>query len=63
MRWIKSSESLPAEGVEVLIRCNDEVNIAAYDKKRKLFVLRSGDECDPAKEQVAWAEILRPNDT
>jgi len=47
--------------MEVLIRCNDVVNIAVYDKKRKLFVLRNMNVVDPAKEVVQWTEISSPN--
>ena len=60
MRWANAAKALPADGEEVLIRREKEINIAVYNEKKGGFVLRNGTICDPAKTEVFWTSILNP---
>ena len=60
MKWINASEKLPADQQEVLIKSEGHVNLARFQKKEGIFLLRNGTTVAVKSGKVEWTELVAP---
>jgi hypothetical protein len=57
MTWTKTSESLPANQQEILIRYAGTTNIAKFDSERRAFLMGNGSAIPYEREYVEWMPL------
>jgi hypothetical protein len=57
--WFKASEKLPAHKEQVLVRHEDSIELAYYDKEEGLFKLKNGSRSFRVEDGIEWMETLR----
>lgn len=60
MKWMSSSDRLPADQQEVLVKTRGQVHLAKYQAGDSQFVLRNGIAVKYEKEHVEWMELVAP---
>jgi hypothetical protein len=60
MKWKSSREALPDDKEEVLIRTAGIYHLATFDKEKKAFILRSGEQVKVGQFVVQWTRLVVP---
>jgi hypothetical protein len=59
MQWKKSTEAVPNDGEEVLIRISNEYHLATYNRGQNSFIQRNGQEQN-VSDKLYWTPLIAP---
>jgi hypothetical protein len=59
-KWQAADKALPADGQEVLIKCDDGFHVAVYKKDRQGFVLKGNAVLTRESCDLHWIPIVFP---
>ena len=58
MKWQRARSQKPEHREEVLVRCRGMIDLATYDEKQQLFMLRDGAVYD-MRDDVYWGGVYK----
>ena len=58
MKWQRARNQKPAHREEVLVRCRGMIDLAVFDEKNQLFILKDGSVYD-THDDVYWVGVYK----
>ena len=59
-KWQPADKAVPADGQEVLLKCDDGFHVAVYKKERKGFLLKGNAVLTTENCDLHWTPIVFP---